>query len=215
MVIGDMAQELMRKRVLVPIGIQCACISLTVEFAIYIITYLLAGAEFLGAFLVTSGAIVLRIVFCFLPFCFLRFVYPAKQLTQATSVIVSVLWFIMTTVANAILAHRIGMFGHSLICSVFWIANGYRIMTTDRRRFLYSPAYDATLAELENIHSQGNAVINYVESGVANSAFASGEMTQKQFEKTMKVYNLATSESHKLEDEIDSLRKQLEWEIKQ
>lgn len=215
MVVGDIAQELMRQRVLVPRGIQRAFVSLLLEFSMYIFIYLRVGASFISAYLAASSAIVLRLVFCFLPFCFLRFVYPAKQLTQATSVIVSVLWFIMTTVANAILAHRIGMFGHSLICSVFWIANGYRIMTTDRRRFLYSPAYDATLAELENIHSQGNAVINYVESGVANSAFASGEMPQKQFENTMKAYNLATSESHKLEDEIESLRKQLEWEIKQ
>ena len=215
MVVGDIAQELIRKRVIVPSGIQFAFVSLLTEFATYIVLYLLAGAEFLGAFLVTSGAIVLRIVFCFLPFCFLRFVYPAKQFTKATSVIVSVLWFIMTTVANAILAHRAGMFGHSLIFSVFWIANGYRIMTADRRRFLYSSAYDATLAELENIYSQGNAVINYVESGAANSAFASGGMPQKQFENTMKAYNLATSESHKLEDEIESLRKQLEWDIKQ
>lgn len=215
MVVGDIAQKLMRKRVLMPIGIQGACISFAVEFAVYIVTYLLAGAEFLGAFLVTSGAIVLRIVFCFLPFCFLRFVYPAKQFTKVPSAIISVLWFVVTTAANAVLAIRAGMFGNSLIFSVFWAVIGYRIMTTDRRRFLYSSAYDATLAELENIHSQGNAVINYVESGTANAAFASGEIPQKQYENTMKAYNLATSESHKMEDEIESLRKQLEWDIKQ
>ena len=215
MVVGDIAQKLMRKRVLVPIGIQGACISLTIEFAIYIITYLLAGAEFLGAFLVTSGAIVLRIVFCFLPFCFLRFVYPAKQFQKAPSIIISVLWFIVTTVANVVLSFKVEMFGNSLIFSVFWIANGYKIMTTDRRRFLYSPAYDATLAELENMYDQVNAVVNYVESGAANAAFARGEIPQKQFENAMKAYNLAMIEMCKLEDEIAVLRKQLEWEIKQ
>ena len=147
MVVGDIAQELMRKRVLVPIGIQCACISLTVEFAIYIITYLLAGAEFIGAFLVTSGAIVLRIVFCFLPFCFLRFVYPAKQFTKVPSAIISVLWFIATTAANVVLVIREEMFGKSLIFAIFWVAIGYRIMTSDRHRFLYSSAFDSTPPE--------------------------------------------------------------------
>lgn len=215
MVVSDVAQELMRKRVLVPIGIQCAFVSLLVEFVTYLVLYLRSGAEFLGAFLVTSGAIVLRIVFCFLPFCFLRFVYPAKQFTKVTSAIVSVLWFVVTTAANVVLTTRTGMFGKSLIFSALWIANGYRIMITDRRRYLYSSAYDATLAEIENIQSQGNAVINYVESGAANATFASGGMPQKQFENIMKAYNLAKSESQKLEDEIAALHKQLEWEIKQ
>ncbi len=214
MVAGDVAQDLMRKRVLVPAGVQRAFLSLLIEFAAYIVIYLRSGAEFLGAFLVASGAIVLRVVFCFLPFCFLRFVYPAKQFTKVTSAIVSVLWFVATTAANVVLTTRTGMFGKSLIFSALWIANGYRIMITDRRRYLYSSAYDATLAELENIHSQGDAVINYVESGAANAAFASGGMPQKQFENTMKAYNLAKSESQKLEDEIISLWKQLKWEIK-
>lgn len=214
MVVGDIAQKLMRKRVLVPIGIQGACISLTIEFAIYIITYLLAGAEFLGAFLVTSGAIVLRIVFCFLPFCFLRFVYPAKQFQKAPSIIISVLWFIVTTVANVVLSFKVEMFGNSLFCSVFWIANGYRIMTTDRHRLLYSSAFDSTLAEMETRHNQGEAIVQYVESGAAYAAFARGEIPQKQFENAMKAYNLAMIEMCKLEDEIAVLRKQLEWEIK-
>lgn len=214
MVVGDIAQELMRKRVLVPIGIQGACISLTVEFAIYIVTYLLAGAEFLGAFLVTSGAIVLRIVFCFLPFCFLRFVYPAKQFQKATSIIISVLWFIVTTVANAVLVFKVEMFGTSMFCSVFWIASGYRIMTIDRHRFLYSSAFDSTLAEMEARHNQGEAIVQYVESGAAYAAFARGEIPQKQFESTMQAYNLAKSDMYRLEDEIAALRKQLEWEIK-
>lgn len=214
MVVGDIAQKLMRKRVLVPIGIQGACISLTVEFAIYIVTYLLAGAEFLGAFLVTSGAIVLRIVFCFLPFCFLRFVYPAKQFQKATSIIISVLWFIVTTVANAVLVFKVEMFGTSLFCSVFWIANGYRIMTIDRHRFLYSSAFDSTLAEMETRHNQGEAIVQYVESGAAYAAFARGEIPQKQFESTMQAYNLAKSDMYRLEDEIAAIRKQLEWEIK-
>lgn len=215
MVIGDMAQELMRKRVLVPIGIQCACISLTVEFAIYIITYLLAGAEFIGAFLVTSGAIVLRIVFCFLPFCFLRFVYPAKQFTKVPSAIISVLWFIATTAANVVLVIREEMFGKSLIFAIFWVAIGYRIMTSDRHRFLYSYAFDSTLAEMETRHNQGEAIVQYVESGAAYAEFARGEIPQKQFESTMQAYNLAKSDMYRLEDEIAALRKQLEWEIKQ
>lgn len=215
MVVGDIAQELMRKRVLVPRGIQRAFVSLLLEFSMYIFIYLRVGAEFISAYLTASSAIVLRLVFCFLPFCFLRFVYPAKQFTQATSVIVSVLWFIMTTVANAILAHRIGMFGHSLIFSVFWIANGYKIMTTDRRRFLYSSAFDSTLAEMEKMHNQGEAIVKYAESGVVYAAFARGDITQKQFERTMQAYNLAKSDMYKLEDEISVLRKQMEWEIKQ
>lgn len=214
MVVSDVAQELMRKRVLVPIGIQCAVVSLVVEFVTYIVTYLLSGAEFLGAFLVTSGAIVLRIMFCFLPFCFLRFVYPAKQFTKVTSAIVSVLWFVATTAANVVLTTRTGMFGKSLIFSALWIANGYRIMTADRHRYLYSAAFDSTLAEMENMHNQGEAIMQYVESGAAYAAFAGGETSQKQFESTMKAYNLATSEMHKLEDEIAVLHKQLEWEIK-
>ncbi len=214
MVVSDVAQDLMRKRVLVPIGIQCACISLTVEFAIYIITYLLAGAEFLGAFLVTSGAIVLRIVFCFLPFCFLRFVYPAKQFTKVPSAIISVLWFIATTAANVVLVIREEMFGKSLIFAIFWVAIGYRIMTSDRHRFLYSSAFDSTLAEMETRHNQGEAIVQYVESGSAYAEFARGEIPQKQFESTMQAYNLAKSDMYRLEDEIAALRKQLEWEIK-
>lgn len=215
MVVSDVAQELMRKRVLVPIGIQCAFVSLVVEFVTYLVIYLRSDAEFLGAFLVTSGAIVLRIVFCFLPFCFLRFVYPAKQFTKVISAIASALWFVVTTAANVVLTVRAGMFGKSLIFSALWIANGYRIMITDRHRYLYSSAFDSTLVEMENMHNQGEAIMQYVESGAAYAAFTSGETSQKQFESTMKAYNIATSEMYKLEDEIAVLRKQLEWEIKQ
>ncbi len=214
MVICDIAQSLMRKRCLVPSGIQFAVCSLFAEFVMYIVVYLLSGAELISAYLVASGAIVLRIVFCLVPFCILRYVFPAQQATRTKGILISLLWCAVTTTANVMLSMKIGLFYHSLIFFGSWIVNGYKIITEDRRRYLFSAAYDAPLYKLESIQSQGEAIIQYVESGAAYASFASGEMPQNQFETTMKAYNIAISESHNLEGEIESLRKQLQWEIK-
>lgn len=214
MVICDIAQSLMRKRCLVPSGIQFAVCSLFAEFVMYIVVYLLSGAELISAYLVASGAIVLRIVFCLVPFCILRYVFPAQQATRTKGILISLLWCAVTTTANVMLSMKIGLFYHSLIFFGSWIVNGYKIITEDRRRYLFSAAYDAPLYKLESIQSQGEAIIQYVESGAAYAAFARGEIPQKQFESTMQAYNLAKSDMYKLEDEISVLRKQMEWEIK-